>query len=196
MNTMSMWGTPIVRDPAAVPEETLEELRELVLREDARQRGTRIGTFNASKTESDLLVLDDPALKILRDSIVEIEGRMLDALRIGGEVSGRGVLAEAWGVVYRDWGFHRVHSHHDSAWSGVLYVDMGDSQSDDGRIEFLDPRPSACARRPGEPAVATIKPATGEMILFPSWLEHWVTPHQGTRPRVVIAFNMGYEAAA
>ncbi|BCJ65705.1 TIGR02466 family protein [Polymorphospora rubra] len=196
MRTFGMWGTPIVRDPNAVSPETLEDLRALVLREDARQRGTKIGTFNASKTESDLLVLSDPPLKVLRDAIVEIEGRMLSALRIEHEVTGRGVLAEAWGVVYHDWGFHRVHSHHDSAWSGVLYVDMGDSRDEDGQIEFLDPRPSACARHPGQPAVTTIKPATGEMILFPSWLEHWVTPHQGTRPRIVIAFNLGYGVAA
>lgn len=191
-----MWGTPIVRNPSAVSPETLEDLKALVLREDARQRGARIGTFNASKTESDLLVLLDPPLKVLRDAIVELERVMLEALRIEHAVNGRGALAEAWGVVYHDWGFHRVHSHHDSAWSGVLYVDMGDSRDEDGQIEFLDPRPSACARHSDDPAVTTIKPAAGEMILFPSWLEHWVTPHQGTRPRIVIAFNMGYGVAA
>lgn len=194
MKALNMWGTPVVRTTQAVAPDALQGLREVILREDARQRGTKIGTFNASKTESDLLALEDPVLKELHSAVIDIEGRMLAALRIQDAVHGHGILAEAWGVVYHDWGFHRVHSHHDSAWSGVLYLDMGDSDIEDGRIEFLDPRPAACARQSENPAVSQLKPANGEMILFPSWLEHWVTPHQGNRPRVVIAFNIGYEA--
>jgi len=52
------------------------------------------------------------------------------------------MIAEAWAVVYRDWGYHMLHSHHDSAWSGVYYVHTGQMAPDAGLIEFLDPRPA------------------------------------------------------
>jgi hypothetical protein len=34
-----------------------------------------------------------------------------------------------------------------------------------------------------------IPPETGRMVVFPSWLYHWVNPYQGTGERISIAFN-------
>jgi uncharacterized protein (TIGR02466 family) len=33
------------------------------------------------------------------------------------------------------------------------------------------------------------RPRTGELLIFPSWLVHWVTPYQSDRPRISISFN-------
>jgi hypothetical protein len=31
------------------------------------------------------------------------------------------------------------------------------------------------------------------MLIFPSWLEHWVTPYSGVEPRISIAFDIIYQ---
>ena len=32
-------------------------------------------------------------------------------------------------------------------------------------------------------------PRTGDLVIFPSWLVHWVTPYQSDRPRLSVSFN-------
>ena len=45
---------------------------------------------------------------------------------------------------------------------------------------------------PGQPfgAQLQITPQAGTMLMFPSWLHHWVRPFQGTGERISIAFNV------
>ena len=38
-------------------------------------------------------------------------------------------------------------------------------------------------------AKARLSPAAGDLILFPSYLIHWVYPHQAAEERVSVAFN-------
>jgi uncharacterized protein (TIGR02466 family) len=106
------------------------------------------------------------------------------------------VTAEAWANVVRAGNYAKPHVHPNSNVSGVYYVDVGDAANDDqhsGVIEFIDPR-----QRPGmfetEGTVPfdgyRIAPTTGALLLFPSWLYHYVHPYRGTRPRVSVAFNV------
>jgi hypothetical protein len=63
-----------------------------------------------------------------------------------------------------------------------------------GNLVFRDPRPgvinSFCkgAMANGYSDVR-LKPDAGLLVLFPHWLEHYVEPHAGEGPRMVIAFN-------
>ena len=52
-------------------------------------------------------------------------------------------------------------------------------------------------RRGGRPipglesgATFTIRPRTGMLVVFPGWLQHYVHPYRGTRPRIAIACNV------
>lgn len=113
----------------------------------------------------------------------------------GTDSRGRQVpmIAEAWAVVYREWGYHNMHSHHDSAWSGVYYVHTGNITPGSGNIEFLDPRPAANASQPARSPLMAFPPEPGLMLMFPSWLQHWVTPYAGDSTRICVAFNIGFE---
>lgn len=104
------------------------------------------------------------------------------------------VTAEAWANVARQGNYAKPHVHPNSNISGVYYVDVGDAEDPhSGVIEFLDPR-----QRPGmfetEGTVPfdayRISPTTGALLLFPSWLYHYVHPYRGTRPRLSVAFNV------
>lgn len=100
----------------------------------------------------------------------------------------------AWMNMNPTGGYNAPHTHPGAHWSGVYYVrqpqvDSGNS----GMIEFLDPRsdlPSwrilqARAFRPKR----KIRPEAGEIVLFPSYLVHWVYPNETGGERVSIAFN-------
>ncbi|MFO8127923.1 TIGR02466 family protein [Yoonia sp.] len=91
-------------------------------------------------------------------------------------------------------GFNAPHTHPGAHWSGVYYVSQpAVDEGNSGMIEFLDPRSDlpnwrilqANSFRPKR----KIRPDAGEIILFPSYLVHWVYPNETADERVTIAFN-------
>jgi hypothetical protein len=76
-------------------------------------------------------------------------------------------------------GHNAPHTHPGAHWSAVYYVSPPDfEEGSSGMIEFLDPRMEL-----------PLRPTAGELILFPSYLVHWVLPNQSDAERVTIAFN-------
>ncbi len=107
-----------------------------------------------------------------------------------------GANLQAWAnVTFRN-GFNMPHLHHMSSMSGVYYVCTGKSgQEVGGELVFFDPRGLGQAHENlGFPGVNSIDhkilPKDGTLIIFPSWLKHWVTPYDCDEPRVSIAFNI------
>ena len=90
-----------------------------------------------------------------------------------------------------------LHCHPGCFLSATYYVKMP-AEMKGGEIYFRDPRGPAVAmyETPGIelPWVGSgigipITPATGKLIIFPSWLEHRVERFEGTGERISIAFN-------
>lgn len=91
-------------------------------------------------------------------------------------------------------GFNAPHTHPGAQWSGVYYVSQPQvNEGNSGMIEFLDPRsdlPNWRIFRAGTfRPKRKIRPEAGEIILFPSYLVHWVYPNETVAERVTIAFN-------
>ena len=100
----------------------------------------------------------------------------------------------AWMNANPPGGFNAPHTHPGAHWSGVYYVSQPDVETgNSGMIEFLDPRsdlPNWRILKTRALALKkTIRPEPGEMILFPSYLVHWVYPNETQEERVSIAFN-------
>jgi hypothetical protein len=80
-----------------------------------------------------------------------------------------------------------------ATWSGVYYVDVGDEPADapGAVLEFSHPITAAVMTFfPGVlPSARIVRPETGMIILFPSYLQHSVRVYQGERPRVCVPFN-------
>jgi uncharacterized protein (TIGR02466 family) len=110
---------------------------------------------------------------------------------------------DAWANVSNHGHQNAGHYHPGSYWSAVFYVDDGGINGRDhigGAIEFNDPRGPAPVM-----AAPTVKmalagcltaglgerhfPKTGELLIFPSWLHHSVTPYFGNSQRISIAMN-------
>lgn len=148
-------------------------------------------------------LLDQPVSEIvqLRQWIAEAINRMVHATGQLPEVRGRpaprgNFRLTAWGNISRKGNYHRMHSHPNSAWSGVYY--LTDSHSDlplDGVLELYDPRQFAeMVDVPGSPYGQRIHitPIPGLMVVFPSWLYHFVHPVKSDTLRASIAFNAAW----
>jgi|TARA_X000000950_G_scaffold226916_1_gene273859 uncharacterized protein (TIGR02466 family) len=94
-------------------------------------------------------------------------------------------------------GFNAPHTHPGAHWSGVYYVSQpAVEKGESGKIEFLNPRTDLpnwrILKSPTFGAKRAIRPQPGELILFPSYLVHWVYPNETDEERVSIAFNMTF----
>jgi len=95
--------------------------------------------------------------------------------------------------------FNIVHTHPDAILSGAVYLKI--SQEDQGLIEFFDARegsPTAhwqCYTQFEEKtdlttSVHSVAPQEGDILFFPGWLRHWVSPNLTSEDRISISFNM------
>jgi uncharacterized protein (TIGR02466 family) len=194
---MMAWGTPIYTadfedGPARNP-----ELRAMILRaEETDPDAALFGGINAVKSSQGILRWDHPSIAWLRDRITDAVTALTRAeLGEAAREVTHGIKAEAWAVVYRSGGSLRPHTHHDSVWSGVYYVEAGEAASgtDAGYLQLLDPRPAAIARQAlGGPE--RIQPVPGRMVAFPGWLPHSVQATVGGDSlRICIAWNAAYD---
>lgn len=98
-------------------------------------------------------------------------------------------IIESWAHVTRNGGYHRPHHHNNSTWSGIFYVDCETNKGGNNNwylpyylerksgLEFADDR-------------FTANFVPGRMVLFPSMLLHDAEPYHGSKPKIVIAFNI------
>jgi uncharacterized protein (TIGR02466 family) len=99
----------------------------------------------------------------------------------------------AWAMILRAGDYVIPHDHGDSHWSTAYYVDAGDlAAAPSGHLVFLDPRRSG--RSIPEftlfPTTFEIAAHTGSLVVFPGWLQHYVHPYRGARPRICISCNV------
>ncbi len=192
-----LFATPMLRlaMPDAAPVNA--GLRTLILQKAQAQAGKTISNVGGWQSGNDLLEWAAPEIATLKGWIVGAVRRMaqhspLFRDRAPGTTT---FHAHAWANINRSGHYNRMHLHPGEHWSGVYYVDIGrpDPQvANNGVIEFPDPRPTARAMPvPGfkfDRGISVL-PQPGMLLLFPSWLDHWVSPFQGAGERISIAFN-------
>jgi uncharacterized protein (TIGR02466 family) len=178
------------------------ELHALILAEEARCASVGRSNIGGWHSRTSFLVRDEPGISALTTWITWAVRQMVDATAGPGAYSGT-MSVSGWATICRAGAYHAPHCHPDSAWSGVYYVDAGSqnpAQPLSGVLEFLDPRAGVEAvTAPGDPygAPFRVRPHAGLLVVFPSWLYHWVHPYTGHTPRIAVSFNaaIGHAAA-
>ena len=109
---------------------------------------------------------------------------------------------EGWVNVNPQHGFNVPHDHPGYTWSGVYYVSLPekkDPKSRSGSIELLDPRTNTAAMATDIARSSTyfspkrtLTPKNGMILIFPSYLRHWVYPNEEEADRISMAFNFKY----
>ncbi len=195
-----LFSTPLVRfrcaDHAALNADLLAEGRALRAEDDGASKSNRGGWHSSGN----LFKQDTPGVARLR---IEAEAAVIEATRkITTKVDPESLRLKlfAWMNANPPGGFNAPHTHPGAHWSGVYYVSQPEIEAgNSGMIEFLDPRSDLPNWRIlGARAFALkkkIRPEPGEMILFPSYLVHWVYPNEADEDRVSIAFNATFSKA-
>jgi len=178
-----------------------DDLRELILSEEREYSSLGRSNIGGWHSQTDFLNRREPAVEALATWITWAVNRMIDATTAPGSFKGT-ISVSAWATICRAGAYHAPHSHPDSAWSGVYYVDAGSNATDrslSGVLEFIDPRAGVEAvTAPGDPygEPVRVRPEAGLIVIFPSWLYHWVHPYTGHAPRIAVSFNATGRALA
>lgn len=103
-------------------------------------------------------------------------------------------ICNFWFNVNPKGSYNTLHNHQSSVLSGVYYIDIPDENM--GNIEFhrddeaqyyipenLDRYTQFTSTK------ATYKPETGLLLIFPSWLRHFVHSNQSEKHRISMSFN-------
>lgn len=98
----------------------------------------------------------------------------------------RFVITESWAHVTEKGGYHLPHYHDNSAWSGIFYVTSHETGRNNWYLPYFIERKRSFDFIPGD---INIKPVKGNLVFFPSCIQHDATPYEGRDPRIVISFN-------
>jgi len=135
----------------------------------------------------DMAVLEKPVFAALKAAVGAACASALQEMGQGGIE----FTLQSWVNMHDRGGFNFSHLHEGSLLSGGMYLQV---PAGSGQFVFRDPRPGVIhgavkGAVPDGHADVHLTPSAGLLVLFPCWLEHYVEPHEGDQPRIMIAFN-------
>jgi uncharacterized protein (TIGR02466 family) len=193
-----LFSTPVFRFRL----DDADQLNADLLAEGARLRSATVGVSKSNKggwhSAGNLFDNNSACIQRLKTDAAAAVLSATQKIGAKAEVDTLGLKLFAWMNANPPGGFNAPHTHPGAHWSGVYYVAQPDVETgSSGKIEFLDPRTDLpnwrLLQAPAFNAKKAIRPMPGEMILFPSYLVHWVYPNETPEERVSIAFNATFK---
>jgi uncharacterized protein (TIGR02466 family) len=203
-----VWATPIMRRKTESVEQA-NDLRDLILSCETagfRKPASPQQHDGEFESTSDLLDWKDERAQSFRTyllgqlgSFVKLVNEMDDT-----EINQLRFEHDCWFHITRDGGHFRPHNHPNAAWSAIYCVDPGDptpkNDSAAGHVNFSDPRAAnqyldaanRDMRRDMSFNAIRLRFEPGELLIFPSYLQHYVEPYIGEQPRITIAANFWF----
>jgi uncharacterized protein (TIGR02466 family) len=175
--------------------EGLEQLAHRLMQDD--RNGCRRTNCGGWHYALDLFKLEERVVAEFREEMAQHVQAFLNYFRPETRQKEDRFRLEGWINVNRAGDHNLLHCHPGSFLSATYYVKVPAGMKG-GEIVFRDPRGPAMAmyETPGIdlPWVGSgtgipFTPATGHLVLFPSWLEHRVERFEGPGERISIAFN-------
>ena len=195
----SLFASPLLEHMWADSAELNAELRERILEHARRHPGSEQTNVGGWHSEIGRLEFCGSAgerlVRHMREMIEEATLRLYASYSRPPEPLSW--ILSAWANINRRGDFNNMHTHPGATWSGVYYVDDGESipDAEGTAIQLSDPCPARTNIFFPELSNSNVLfgPVPGLMILFPSYVPHAVPPHRGDRPRISIAFNVRKE---
>lgn len=191
------WATPILFEqliPDVIGEGDNQEIESCILKDmENDPQGIQVTNVGGYHTKPGLLKRAVPLAGlegIIRQRLVTYLQRCVAA------TDGIEMSVSSWAVVSRSGNYTLMHSHTKYELSFVYYVNPGEGDAESkysGVLEFRDPRPAALHGKMqgfGFGDSQFIKPLTGLLLIFPSWLDHQAHPYTGEGQRIVISGNV------
>jgi len=190
---------PLFYSPLTVLElDDAEALNTQLLSEIAVRQASSAGLDRSNwkgwHSEDDFFERKEPGSLALQAHILEAIQITTKLVSPNFDFSHFGIQGEGWINVLGQGGLNTPHDHPAWVWSGTYYVSVPKSDNDlSGSIEFFDTRTNVRTLTvDGAACFASkyiIKPTSGMLLMFPSYLRHWVYPNESEDERITIAFN-------
>jgi len=197
----ALFPSPMFLFEIAEAEQLNKRLLDEVAAIQASSEGVHKSNKNGWHSETDFFLRPEPACKSLAAYVLEALRHVTVKLAPNFNFDGKVFQCEGWFNVNPRGGFNRPHGHPGYALSGTYWIKIPPEPADmSGAFEFLDPRINACAptiegamcfRR-----TLTLQPREGRLMIFPSYLNHWVYPNEQADERVSMAFNFRFTEKA
>lgn len=196
-HTQLAFATPVIGYVWADAAEMNETLAALILQTEQNQSGME-GRSNVGGWHSptDVFGWDSPAVGALKDKVEKLLGPVLQNLFADLPDTVVSYKIDGWANVLREGQYNTIHNHPSCFWSGIYYVNIGAPDPErrmSGDLEFVDPRSGANMTSPVGSVIdrgLRVRPQNGLMVMFPSWLKHFVHPYFGPGERISVAFNI------
>lgn len=201
MDVVEAFKTPIFFNLTKLSIAELKEIKEECLKLRLVDSGQKLSNVNGWHSKADLFSQNGKIFSIVKQEIISSANSMIQLLGGANCVKQLVWKGQGWINISTSNDLNAPHDHPGFQWSGVLYISIPeDIDGSDGQIEFLDPRNSVYNTAGQIPKLKQyfasnikIKPSNGMIIIFPSYLRHWVYPHKSTNERISIAFNLNQE---
>ncbi|KAB8188550.1 hypothetical protein FKV24_009950 [Lysobacter maris] len=204
-----MFAVPMAQDTHPDAERLNAQIKSLLLAREAE--GERYANPNPSlrqhpgvfESDFNLFAWPDPCIQQLRLFCWTALGRLVQDLNqySAEQMQQVQIFSHTWFHVTRHGGFTIMHTHPMASWSGVYCVDPGETPEDrpeSGILRFHSPHHyssyftdagNSRLRPPYHHGTWSIRFKAGQLVLFPSWVQHEVLPFYGRDERITIAFN-------
>ncbi len=207
LRVMPLFAVPVAEARLANCERLNAELEALFLasEDDEHRNPTPSHTFQRETFESrfNLFRWPDPCIQELRRFMLDSVARMvLETTTLKPEDLGRLQFQNhTWFHISRYAGGFISHNHPMASWSAVYCVRAGETVAehpDSGLLRFFDTRQGATSytdpvteplHRPYALKNLDLRLAEGQLIVFPSYVFHEVTPYYGRGSRITVATN-------
>ena len=159
---------------------------------------------NLKESKFDFLNRDNPATKKLRQFFEQSLAHLItQALPASGyynltddKIGCR--IKESWYHIANNNARHGIHTHPNTSWAGIFYVQTGDCNIEtlngintmfNFNVEHIQGDPGA--EWVGQPSHSFV-PKEGQLLLFPGWIPHEATPYTGDKDRIVVSANCNF----
>lgn len=199
---LDLFATPIILSDVPDHDALDDDLADAIRTQQQGSQGvdrSNLGGWHSTPDMTDWG--GEPARRLAEFAAGEVSPHMVDIAAAGKRQFDWGI--DMWANVNAPGDANQLHCHPGAFWSGVYYVDAGgaDREGNGGELVLEDPRypmaystvPDLVLRAADKKAMRSqhaIRPATGRLVLFPSWLRHSVRPHRGDRARISVALNL------
>jgi len=203
---IELWPTTLLQRVIPGAAGANSALAELLLElDEAHSKSSDSSNANLTTDylNQDLLDHEHPAIKWLAACLNKTVSDYLSHSGVNVDVSWQ---LQVWGNINRTGDYHNLHNHPHCYLSGTYYVQVPDAGDiamgtrDDlnaNAISFYDPRPQAnMTALSGDQQIDPefrVVPEAGLVMLWPSFLHHFVHPNLSKGTRISISFNVVLE---
>ena len=193
---MEQGVSPVFQIPMAQYEnkDLISELKDFILSKDSQGIESNVAPLikqNLIESKFNFFQDETPIVRKTAQWIASCLKKTINTIQME-DVDYNFVFNESWYHITKTNGMHEPHTHPRCSWCGIYYIQSGDGDS--GHTVFENPTRSTYVDRGNlylnNMSTIRVKAEDGKLIFFPSFFSHYQSLYEGTKDRIIVAFNI------